>query len=233
MANVVHYLSQRALSLCTEFQRLLDNRSAPNDETIDYLKYKLDLMYHHSAYIPRHEQSEKLSKIISNLKQAFHIICKAPEERSFSYQAQHQLTGDPGRPKIFISQSQLEYFLDKGFSCVDIATMLSVSVRTVRRKMSQYDISSSRAFDVISDEDLYKLINEIREKWPRSGYRMVQGCLRARGIRIQQQRVRIAMRSLDPEGTIARWGNTVKRRVYSVRGPNALWHIDGHHKLIR
>ena len=26
---------------------------------------------------------------------------------------------------------------------------------------------------------------------------------------------------------------TSRRRVYSVEGPNSLWHIDGNHKLIR
>ena len=61
---------------------------------------------------------------------------------------------------------------------------------------------------------------------------MVQGCLRARGIRIQHFRIRSLMRFLDPEGTVERWRNTIKRRVYSVSGPNALWHIDDNHKLM-
>ena len=26
---------------------------------------------------------------------------------------------------------------------------------------------------------------------------------------------------------------TIRRRVYCVDGPNSLWHIDGHHKLIK
>ena len=30
-----------------------------------------------------------------------------------------------------------------------------------------------------------------------------------------------------------RWFNNITRRVYSVRGPNSLWHIDGLHCLIR
>ena len=29
------------------------------------------------------------------------------------------------------------------------------------------------------------------------------------------------------------WFNTIIRRVYSVQGPNSLWHIDGLHCLIR
>jgi len=30
-----------------------------------------------------------------------------------------------------------------------------------------------------------------------------------------------------------RWHQLIHRRVYSVPGPNALWHIDGNHRLIR
>ena len=30
-----------------------------------------------------------------------------------------------------------------------------------------------------------------------------------------------------------RWMNSVARRVYSVPGPNSLWHIDRPHALIR
>ena len=37
----------------------------------------------------------------------------------------------------------------------------------------------------------------------------------------------------DPEGVTLRWSYTVQRRKYSVYGPNALWHIDGQHGLIR
>ena len=37
-----------------------------------------------------------------------------------------------------------------------------------------------------------------------------------------QPRVRQMMQKEDPEGTVTRWMNTVKRRVYSVSGPNAL-----------
>ena len=41
------------------------------------------------------------------------------------------------------------------------------------------------------------------------------------------------MRELDPVGTALRWRGTICRRKYNVRGPNALWHIDGNHKMIR
>ena len=38
---------------------------------------------------------------------------------------------------------------------------------------------------------------------------------------------------MDPQGVISRWYNTIASHVYSVQSPNALWHIDGTHHLIR
>lgn len=99
--------------------------------------------------------------------------------------------------------------------------------------LREYGIDASRPFSDLSDEKLSELVREVRKDNPRSGYRMMLGHLRARGYRVPQLRVRQMMQKEDPEGTVTRWMNTVRRRVYSVSGPNALWHIDGNHKLIR
>lgn len=37
---------------------------------------------------------------------------------------------------------------------------------------------------------------------------------------------------MDVLGSVLRQNTTIKRRVYKVPRPNALWHLDGHHKLI-
>eukprot|EP00112_Aurelia_sp_Birch-Aquarium-sp1_P003441 Seg1384.6 transcript_id=Seg1384.6/GoldUCD/mRNA.D3Y31 product="hypothetical protein" protein_id=Seg1384.6/GoldUCD/D3Y31 len=68
---------------------------------------------------------------------------------------------------------------------------------------------------------------------PNIGQRRMLGALRARGYKVPQQRVRAAMWLLDPQGTALRWFGTIYRRKYYVPCPNALWHIDGCHKLIR
>ena len=38
---------------------------------------------------------------------------------------------------------------------------------------------------------------------------------------------------MDHENAVARGRSAVRHRVYSVPHPNYIWHIDGHHKLIR
>ena len=37
----------------------------------------------------------------------------------------------------------------------------------------------------------------------------------------------------DPLRRLVRWHQVISRRTYSVKKSNSLWHIDGHHSLIR
>ena len=62
---------------------------------------------------------------------------------------------------------------------------------------------------------------------------MILGHLSSRGIRVQRERVRRSLIRLDPDGTGQRLASFVPRRVYSVKSPRSLYHIDGNHKLRR
>ena len=67
---------------------------------------------------------------------------------------------------------------------------------------------------------------------------MMDGHLRAQGIVVQRERIRESLRRTDPAGVILRQRLALLRRAYHVPHPNplwpnALWHIDGNHKLIR
>ena len=50
---------------------------------------------------------------------------------------------------------------------------------------------------------------------------------------MQRRRLCESIRRVDPIASSIRWQQLLKRRVYNVPGPNALWHIDGNHSLIR
>ena len=66
-------------------------------------------------------------------------------------------------------------------------------------------------------------------------YKRMAGFLLARGLRVQQERIRESMRLVDPEGVLF-WAlpfNTVNRRQYSAYSLPVLWHIDTNHKLKR
>ena len=61
----------------------------------------------------------------------------------------------------------------------------------------------------------------------------MDGLLRQRGIRITQSCLREAMHHVDPHGITVRFSDLIHRQKYHVPGPQALWHLDGNHKLIR
>ena len=138
-----------------------------------------------------------------------------------------------GRPKFNITREQIQHLLELHFSCPKIACLIGVSLRTIRRRMAEYELSVSNFYANISDEELERQVNEIRVIYPNCGYRMMDGHLRQRGIRITQSRIRNTMHKVDPDGVVQRWRDTIRRRKYRVSGPIALWHIDGNHKLIR
>ena len=56
--------------------------------------------------------------------------------------------------------------------------------------------------------------------------------LHIRGIRVQMSRLRASLHRINLEVIEMCRSHTVRCRVYSVDGPNSLWHLDGHHKLI-
>ena len=84
----------------------------------------------------------------------------------------------------------------------------------------------------VSDEDLQSLIREFRVDYPDVGESMAAGLLRSRGFRVQRARIRFALRLEDPIGSALHWpGGLTRRRMYSVAGPNSLWHIGTTAKL--
>ena len=140
---------------------------------------------------------------------------------------------DVGRPRFEVLREQLVYLIEHGFSCVQISEMVGVSLRTVRRRMSEYGLSIRQTYSLVEDDELIQLLRSHLENFPTCGYRLADGWLRQKGYRIQESRIREAMRRIDPLGVASRWLTTIQRRKYTVCGPQALWHLDGNHKLIR
>ena len=140
------------------------------------------------------------------------------------------LDGLVGRPYYDISYHQLDTLISMHLSVPKIAQMIGVSVSTIRRRMSEYNLSIRSTYSTITDAELDAIVQEQFSGW---GNRQVYGSLVSHGIRVQFQRVRESQRRVDPEGSIMRCLNRVQRRRYVVQGPRHLWHIDGNHKLIR
>ena len=101
--------------------------------------------------------------------------------------------------------------------------------------MRDLGLSARTMFSSLSDEQLDEIISEIQHDFPNIDCKRMTRLLRARGVNMQQSRIRQSMRRVDAEGTLLRALklNIIHRRRCDIAGPLSLWHIDGNHKLIR
>lgn len=81
--------------------------------------------------------------------------------------------------------------------------------------------------------DLDRLVADIKRDNPKYGEVLLIAHLNTLGVNVQRSRLRTSIHRVDPHTVELCHRVTVRRRVYSVDGPNSLWHIDGNHKLIR
>lgn len=75
----------------------------------------------------------------------------------------------------------------------EISKLLGVSTRTVERRMSEYGLSIQGSYDGMNDNQLDDIVTGILKDFPNTGYKRMTGLSLARGIRLQQSRIRSAM----------------------------------------
>ena len=210
-----------------------------NNETcgsvIDYATYKIDwLISLIVRFASSFNREERLLELLQDARR--HLIQLENDTQSNNLRLPNlDRSCQRGRPRFYIAQDQLELFLDYGLKASDIAKMLCVSEKTIYRRLQEFGISVRDTYSDINDTSLDITVRNICQQFPNCGYKMMRGHLLSKGIKIQEYRVRESMRRVDPDGIVIRalQLKVTHRRVYKVRGPLALWHMDGNHKLIR
>ena len=123
--------------------------------------------------------------LLPNLRQAHGLISlmiRHNEESSDVHDNRPMtVTGHKGRPKIYISRSHLEYFLEKGFKGSDIARILSVSNKTIYRRLQEFELSVRASYSDISEAELDAIILEILQRGGR-------GHLLCKGHKVQEEK---------------------------------------------
>ena len=176
-----------------------------------------------------------IDRLIAQLQQVKAIVVQLDNDIFMGYCPKKIYSQYRGRPSFDIPKEQIELFLEYNFSLPQISEILGVSLSTVNRRLKDYGLSVTQTYSTISATELDKITQQLVSEFPNCGYRRMTGFLRARGIHVQQIRVRESMKRSDPEGVLLRslQLTPISRRVYNVTCPLALWHLDGHHKLIR
>ena len=143
-------------------------------------------------------------------------------------------TKRPGRPCFYIPRDVLVELRGLNFSWSKISKMFGVSRWTIMRRVEEYGLSELQQFSDISDDRIDAIIRDYMSRHgSTTGEPLMSGYLHSLGLHIQRSRIRAAINRVDPRNTALRWGALVSRRRYFVPWPNSLWHIDGHHSLIR
>ncbi|XP_073237665.1 uncharacterized protein [Porites lutea] len=204
-------------------------------DTLDYTIFRLDWVLNVLArYLDTEGTGAINARVIDLVCEAREAVINADRSRG-AFQAGCIFTGQPGRPKLNVPQEQLQFLIERRFNTTQIASLLGVSPRTIERRLREHNLNISTSYSNLSDQDLDTVIKSVLTDFPQTGYKRMTGFLRARGLIIQQSRIRAAMRRTNPEGTLLRalGIHFIRRRSYQVAGPLALWHVDGNHKLIR
>ena len=77
--------------------------------------------------------------------------------------------------------------------------MLSVSERTVYRRMEKYGVRSLN-FSNIADDDLDRNVRQLSEDFPFCGESIFKFLLAERGIKVQRMRLRGSVHCVDEKG---------------------------------
>lgn len=144
-------------------------------------------------------------------------------------------TNKRGRPRKNVDPRILHdaFQKDRRIPSTVLAKILGIDRKTLRARIKELDINPE--YSKISNEDLDNFVREYQQEHPAGGRSYVIGRLRATAsLKIQRHRVIDSMNRLDllGQGMRQRVGKKKERKEYQVPRPNALWHIDGHHKLI-
>lgn len=81
-----------------------------------------------------------------------------------------------------MSREQLLFLLENHFRVPDISRILCVSVRTIRRRMTEYGLSVRQTYSDITDEQLGHVVSAIIVNFPIAGIRSVTGHLNSCGF---------------------------------------------------
>ena len=128
------------------------------------------------------------------------------------------------------------YFI-QGYTNLEIVAFINdvhgqnISLSTLKRRLRNMGLKR-RCETVPTDEELREvLLKELVGSGCFVGYRKMWSRLRRSGIIVKRSRVMMLLRELDPEGVDCRKNKRLRRRAYHTKGPNFIWHIDGHDKL--
>lgn len=107
---------------------------------------------------------------------------------------------------------------------------ISISFRTLKRILKRHRLFRRKHF--INFNSVIEFLREqVESSGQLHGFRWMHlRCIRS-GFTVTRNTIRLALQFLDPHGVNIRRRRRLRRRQYSNKGPNFLWHLDSYDKL--
>ncbi|KAG9119732.1 hypothetical protein FRC07_005097 [Ceratobasidium sp. 392] len=113
-------------------------------------------------------------------------------------------------------------------------TQYQLSIQTLRNRCKDWGLNTARKQAYTCMEDVKDVISAARERYPTAGKRgLIAHVFQEEGIKITEEIMVQWMHTYEPEATVARRANRLKRKRFWAAGVNDLWCIDQHDKLAR
>ena len=172
---------------------------------LDYLKHHTDVVEQLRVFKSHSTEIDDVATTVKNLYESKREQASQHEIR--------KINEAKGRPRYDIRQEQLQLLLTLLFNISDISNILGVSKRTIKRRMSQYQLLRTDNYTNINYESLDKYLGDIQREFPRTGYRRMIGYLKAKSILVPAKQVREAMRRVDLEEVLLRSLGTAQQNI--------------------
>ncbi|CAB5190649.1 unnamed protein product [Rhizophagus irregularis] len=125
---------------------------------------------------------------------------------------------------------QIEALQDTNFNGMALSFQ-PTGAKTIYRRRKEFNIPDDLAnYMNITDDQIDNIVKGLRVEHPFFGQVLLMGSIHSLGIRIPRQCLRDSLQRIDTFGILNRWSNIIPRKIYSVAGPNCLWHIDGNNR---
>lgn len=109
---------------------------------------------------------------------------------------------------------------------------ISLSIRHLKRILQSAGLKRRNIPESPLEEIVAAVVEEIECSGSCLGYKTLWRRLRSTyNLAVKRNSVLKILRIVDPEGVKTRAIHRLRRRKYSVPGPNFLWHVDGYDKL--
>ncbi|KAA0714656.1 hypothetical protein E1301_Tti006504 [Triplophysa tibetana] len=104
---------------------------------------------------------ETANAILDHVSEFLDILETLPQLQVSQAYSVPLVRGLPGRPQYSITQEQLRFLVEYNFSTKQMAEILGVSKRTVKRRLRKFNILLRDRYTNLSDSDLDNIVGEL------------------------------------------------------------------------